>query len=191
MADAELQRLIAQLPRKESRAHRLYWVYTIVAVALTVVWLVYAFTKVNQLHNERQELAKQVTAQQGELDRVKADLEAKNGELKTVANDLRIPLEQLQNLKSFGFLSGTEDLADLHTYAQESNKAKDELSLIKSTNAEFARRKNMRIRYYVRETDDGRVTQAMDSLKSDYGFDAQSPDRSKEPHTYTNAIWIV
>jgi len=65
------------------------------------------------------------------------------------------------------------------------------LKLIKSTNAEFARRKNIKIRYYVRETDAGRVTQAMESLKTDYGFDAQSPDRSKEPHTYTNAIWIV
>lgn len=187
----ELQSVLARLPRNETRANKLYWVYTILVVVASVAWLVYSFAQVQRWQAESQRLTVQVTEQQGTLKKIGDELNAKNKELESVAVQLQIPLEELQNLRNFGFLSGAENSPDLHTYAEESKKATAELRNIKSPNAEKARRSNVLVRYYLRGDDDWRVQRAMEAVSQDYGFRVHSPDRQKEPHTLTNAIWVI
>jgi vacuolar-type H+-ATPase subunit I/STV1 len=189
--DAELQQLIADLPRRTKRARTRYLAYTITALAVGVLWMAYAFYQVERLRDESERLSRDITEQQRYLDQAKIELKAKNEELQTVAQELRIPLEELHNLKSFGFLSDAEGLSDLGTYVQQSTQAKAELQAIKSPNPEKARRASVPIRYYLRESDNGRVKQAMESLHLNYGFRVAATDPQKEPHTYTNAIWIM
>jgi len=61
---------------------------------------------------------------------------------------------------------------------------------IKSPTAEKIRRAGISIRYYLRDSDKGRVTVALDSLHADYGFRVVPNAGQKEPNTFTNAIWI-
>jgi hypothetical protein len=186
----DLERLIAELPLKERRARNLYWIYTLIALAAGTAWLVYSFREVGKLRTESQNLKIQIEQQRGSLEATAKELKAKNEELETIAQGLRIPLEDLQNLKNFGFLSGAQSSSDLHSYVEQSKKATAELQSIKSPPPEKARRANISIRYYIRESDNGRVARALDSLHNDYGFRAVPSELQKEPKTFSNAIWI-
>lgn len=188
--DSELHQLIANLPSKEKRARKRHWVYTLVALMAGTAWLAYSFYEVGKLRVESQNLRVQISQELEGLEKSKKELKARNDELETIAQALRIPLEELQNLKNFGFLSGAQSSSDLNTYVEQSNKAKAELQNIKSPAAEKARRANISIRYYVRENDNGRVARAIVSLHNDYGFTAVPNQGQKEPNTYSNAIWI-
>jgi vacuolar-type H+-ATPase subunit I/STV1 len=186
----ELQQLISDLSAKEKRERKRYWVYTLIALAAGIAWLAYSFLEVRKLREESQNLRNQISQQRENLVTTTKELDARNDELQTVAQNLRIPFEELQNLKNFEFLSGAQNNSDLHAYVEQSNKAKAELQNIKSLPTEKARRANISIRYYVRESDNGRVARAIDSLHNDYGFTAFPNPGQKEPNTYTNAIWI-
>jgi hypothetical protein len=186
----ELERLISDLSSKERRERKRYWVYTLIALAAGIGWLAYSFHEVRKLRVESEILRTQIDQQRASLGAVTKDLKTRTDELETVAQNLRIPLEELQNLKNFDFLSGAQSNSDLRTYVEQSNKARAELQNIKSLPAEKARRANISIRYYVRESDKGRVAGAIESLQKDYGFRPVPNPGQKEPNTYSNAIWI-
>jgi vacuolar-type H+-ATPase subunit I/STV1 len=187
----ELQKFIADLPRKAKRERNLYILYSIITVTLGAAWLTYSFYQVKKLRNESQQLRREVLEQQDKLEKTKSEFKRSSDELETVAQELRIPLEELHNLKSFGFLGNSEGVSDLRSYLEQSTKAKAELRNIKSPNLEKSRRANVPIRYYLRASDNGRVKQAIESLHQDYGFTAHEDIAQKEPNTYTNAIWIM
>ena len=182
--NSDLRQFITDLPLKQERASKLYWLYTVIAVGLSVAWLSYSFYHVRRLRAE-------VTQQQTYLEQTKSELKSKNEELEMVAQQLRIPLEELHNLRNFGYLSGSERVSDLQAFVDQSRMAKAELQKIPSTNPEKARRAHLYIRYYLRAIDNGRVKEAMDTLAGDYGFKVNSNDPQKEPNTYSNAIWII
>ena len=188
--DVDLERLISELPQKERRARNRYLGYTIVALVLGGAWLGYSFHQVSKLREESEKLRSEVVVQKGVLEETKLELKARNEELETVAQQLRIPLDELHNLKSFGFLSNTEGLSDLRTYVEQSSKARAELQSIASPVSEKTRRGSLSIRYFVRGSDNGRVKQAIESLQQDYGFAARAGEQ-QEPNTYTNAVWVL
>ena len=188
--NSEFQRLIAELPLKEQRERKVYLSYTIITVVLGGAWLVYSLFNVTKLRAESQKLRTEVNEQQVLLEKTKDELKAKNEELARIAQEMRIPLEELHNLKNFGFLSSTEGIPDLRTYTEQSSKINTELQSIESRPASKDRRKHLSIRYVVRAQDNGRVEQAMERLGQDHGFTTR-PAEQQEPITYTNAIWIV
>ena len=189
--DSELQKLITDLPFKEGRARKRHLTYTLIALMVGGGWLAYSFYAVSKLRAESQALRVQIDEQRESLEETKKELNAKNQELETIAQQLRIPLEDLQNLRNFGFLSGAQSGSDLSAYVEQSTKAKAALQDIKSPNDQKARRANIAIRYFIRDTDNGRVAQAVESLEKDYGFSPVPNELQKEPNTYSNAIWIM
>lgn len=189
--NSDIQNFIASLPRRETRAHKLYWVYTVIVIAASAAWLVYSLAQVKKWQAESARLTTQVTEQRDTLKKIGDELNTKNEELESVAQQLQIPLEELQNLRSFGFLSETGNPSDLHSYAEQSKKIKAELQNIQSPNGQKNRRANLLVRYYLRGSDDWRVQRAMQAVSQDYGFRVHSPDGQKEPNTFTNAIWVI
>jgi len=188
--DAEFKRLIAELPVREKRERKAYLSYTIVAVVLGGAWLAYSFIQVANLRAESQKLRTEVNEQQVLLGKTNDELKAKQEELNSIASQLRIPLEELNNLKRFGFLGNMEGPAG-PTFLEESKKAHIETQSIKSPNEQKARRRNLSIRYFVRGSDNERVKYALENLEKDYGFVPKADERQKEPNTYSNTIWIV
>src|SRR5687768_8489026 len=122
----ELERLISKLSSKERRERKRYWVYTLIALAAGIAWLAYSFHEVRNLRGESENLRTQINQQRENLETTERELKERNVELETVALNLRIPLEELQNLKNFDFLSGAQT-SDLRTYVEQSNKARAEL----------------------------------------------------------------
>jgi len=186
--NAELELLLSKVHAKDRRARTLYWVYTVIALVAGTAWLAYSFYEVGKLRKQSESLKSQIERQAVDLDNIKKDVKARKDELETISQSLRIPLEDLQNLNNYGFLTGDQTSANLHSYVEQTTKAKEELQNIKSV--EKTRRANISIRYYIRENDKGRVTVAMENLHNDYGFRIVANAFQKEPNTFTNAVWI-
>ena len=170
--NSDVRQFITDFPLREKRTYKLYWLYTVIAIILSVAWLAYSFYQVRKWQNESERLRVEVKTEKANLQRIQEEKKIRTEQLNSVAQEIGIR-------------------PDMKTYLEESARVKGELQKIKSPKEEQARRAKLLIRYYVRRNDRGRVEQAMQNLGRDYGFKVQAPDVQKEPNNYTDTIWII
>ncbi len=165
-------------------------IFQLAIAVLTIVISILVAFKIAPLIKRKAQLEAELIKTTQDLDKLKVELEEKRRALDEAGRTLGMSSQEVAFLKNYGFLSGTENLADLRNLVEQSRLAKDEVQKIKSTTAEKDRRAGISIRYFPRRTDQGRVEAAMEALNKDYGFKPVRGEQ-KEPNTPTNAIWLA